>query len=506
MEVPITSKVMFVRGRIDTVFGDLIIEFKVSLDRELEDARVELIKYFQAYREKYPNQKFIGIATDALRFIVYRPKIENNVVTDIEEIDRLDLEEKINDPESVYLWFDSYFFVSKKVIPTSMDIHKRFGIDSPTYHSFIDELSRLYSSIGNRNQVKVKLENWQRYLEIVYGDKPSGSQLFVTHTYLATLAKLLVYYRISGGKPIGRDDMRKVIYGDIFERYGILNFIEEDFFTWFFQKGLYDVAIDLVFRLSKELQIYNLDALDEDVLKELYQEMVSVEVRHSLGEYYTPDWLAELVVQGLVKENPQASFLDTSCGSGTFLFSAIRMVKPILRKEKGWSDDRILSHILENIIGVEINPITVVIARTNYLLALKNIIQSRKSAVRVPIYLSDAIKFPEFGLSVNNAVPHYKMPAEDKLFEIPQEIAYAPSLVDAIVDRMYQHAKGYQGTLEAAIKKTGDSEKLREGVMESFERSLQEVAENPKKVMLANNLRVMTELIDSGLILSGRIF
>ncbi len=498
MEVPIASKVMLVRGRIDTVFGDLIIEFKVSLERELEDARIELIKYFQAYREKYPNQKFIGIATDDLRFIVYRPKIENNVVTDIEEIDRLDLEEKVDDPEYVYLWFDSYFFVSKKVIPTSKDIRKRFGIDSPTYYSFIDELSGIYSSIGNRNQVKVKFENWQRYLEIVYGDKPSGSQLFVRHTYLATLAKLLVYYRITSGKPIGRDDVRKIIFGDSFRKFGILNFIEEDFFTWFFEKSVFDGAIDLVFRLSKELQIYNLDELDEDVLKELYQEIVSIEVRRSLGEYYTPDWLAQLVVEDLVKEKPQASFLDPSCGSGTFLFSTIRMVIPILRKI-GWSDEKILSHILENITGVDINPIAVVIARTNYLLALKDIIRSRKSAVRIPIYLSDAIKFPEFGLSVNNAVPHYKMNAADKLFEIPEVITDKPSLMDVIIEKIQEHAKNYQKTLEAAVKITGDSERLRNGIIESFERSLQqEIPDSPTKVMLANDLRVMTELVDSG--------
>lgn len=497
MEVPVTSKVMLVRGRIDTVFGDLIIEFKVSLERELEDAHTELIKYFQAFREKYPKQKFVGIATDDLSFIVYRPKIENNLVTDIIEIDRLDLDERMKEPEFVYLWFDAYFFVSKKVIPTSTDIRKRFGIDSPTFHSFVDELSSLYSAVGSRNQVKVKLSNWQRYLEIVYGDKPKGNNLFINHTYLATLAKLLVHYRITGGKPIGKDEVKKIIFGDTFKKFGIQNFIEEDFFTWYFQRPVYDAAIDLVFRLAKELQIYNLDALDEDILKELYQEMVSVEVRHTLGEYYTPDWVAERIVQDLVKENPKASFLDPSCGSGTFLFSTINMLIPILKKER-MSDDKVLAHVLENIVGVDINPIAVIIARTNYLLALKDIIKSRKSAVRLPVYLSDAIKFPEYGLSVNNAVPHYKMPAEDKLFEIPQTIADRPSLMDSIVEKMQEHAKSYQETLEAAVKYTGDSEKLRTGLIESFERSLQEIPESPTKTMLANNLRTMTELIDGG--------
>lgn len=123
----------------------------------MEDAHIELIKYFQAFRQKFPKQKFIGIVTDNLRFLVYNPVIENDIVKDIVEMDKLDIEQKVNDPDFVYLWFDSYFFVSKKIIPTSVDIRKRFGADSPTYYSFTNELSKIYTQIGTKNQVKVKL-------------------------------------------------------------------------------------------------------------------------------------------------------------------------------------------------------------------------------------------------------------------------------------------------------------------------------------------------------------
>jgi hypothetical protein len=140
----------------------------------------------------------------------------------------------VNEPEFIYLWFDSYFFASRKIAPTSIDIRRRFGIDSPTYSSFIQELSGLFSKIGSQSRVKVKYTNWQNYLEVVYGDKPSELELFFNHTYLATLSKLLVYYRISGGRPIQNNEIKNLVYGDIFRRLGIFIFIEEDFFTWFF--------------------------------------------------------------------------------------------------------------------------------------------------------------------------------------------------------------------------------------------------------------------------------
>lgn len=333
MEVPVSSKVLIVKGRVDTVFGDLIMEFKLSVERELDDAKAKLKVYFQTYLEKYPLRRFIGIVTDNLKYIVFTPKIELGLVTDLREIDRLDIEQKLYDSEFVYLWFDSYFFASKKIIPTSIDIKRRFGVDSPTYSSFVSILSDLFAQVGMINRVNVKFANWQRYLEVVYGDKPQGTKLFIDHTYLATLSKLLIYFRISGGKPITREEVRKLVFGDIFKVYGIVNLIEEDFFTWFFYKTTYDYSTDLVFKLSKELQIYDLDALDEDVLKELYQELVGTEVRHTLGEYYTPDWLAERIVSEFVNDDPTASFLDPACGSGTFLFSIINQLIPILKKK-----------------------------------------------------------------------------------------------------------------------------------------------------------------------------
>lgn len=59
MEVPVSSRVLMVKGRVDTVFGDLIIEFKLSVERELDDAKAKLTLYFQTFLEKYPLRRFI---------------------------------------------------------------------------------------------------------------------------------------------------------------------------------------------------------------------------------------------------------------------------------------------------------------------------------------------------------------------------------------------------------------------------------------------------------------
>lgn len=60
--------------------------------------------------------------------------------------------------------------------------------------------------------------------------------------------------------------------------------------------------------------------MEHDVLKALYESVISAEQRKDLGEYCTPDWLAERVVQEVVTDPANQRVLDPACGSGTFLF------------------------------------------------------------------------------------------------------------------------------------------------------------------------------------------
>ena len=60
------------------------------------------------------------------------------------------------------------------------------------------------------------------------------------------------------------------------------------------------------------------------MLKVLYESLVDPDERHDLGEYYTPDWLAGRVVAEAVDAPLTQRVLDPACGSGTFLFHALR--------------------------------------------------------------------------------------------------------------------------------------------------------------------------------------
>jgi hypothetical protein len=137
------------------------------------------------------------------------------------------------------------------------------------------------------------------------------------------------------------------------------------------------------------LQKYNLRGLSEDVLKSLYQELVDPETRHDLGEFYTPDWLAHRMVNQMLDSNPQAAMLDPSCGSGTFLYLAIK------EKRRRLGDSReTLDHIFASVFGVDIHPLAVITAKTNYILALGDLLKKR-GPVALPVFLANTIALPE---------------------------------------------------------------------------------------------------------------
>ena len=500
MEVPVTSKVFLVRGRVDAVFGNLLLEFKVDLRRELEDAEVELKKYFQAFYETAPSKPYLGIANDGIVFKVYQPSYSNDpnsgnqAVSSIRLIDSLDLENEMS-LERIFLWFDSYLFVSQKATPTSEDIKKRFGTDSPTFYTILSEFDSFYDTAMKFRHNRVKYDSWARTLEIVYGDRVDSKLLFIKHTYLATLAKLLVHLIIIKPKAITKSDIRAIVYGDIFSRYGISNFIEEDFYTWILDKSIRENATDAIYSLMKELMIYDLDKVDEDFLKSLYEQLVDPEVRHDLGEYYTPDWLAQYIVKETIPSNPAGSMLDPACGSGTFLFTAIKEKIASLQAMKKTSPE-ILEHITGNVVGADVHPLAVIIARTNYLLAIRSLLQERgQSSVSIPVYLCDTLRIPRISVDIGKAEPEYKVLATEGVeFAIPSTIIDNPQELDLMVDLMGGAAREYEKVREDYSR---GSKSLRNTIEKGFQSTLRRKTSDSNVIeAFSSNLTKLLDLIE----------
>ena len=190
--------------------------------------------------------------------------------------------------------------------------------------------------------------------------------------------------------------------GGIFRHLNITNFLEGDLFAWYTTAWCPPVE-KLIRDMSAKLDDYNPGTLSEDpagsrdLLKKLYQQLFPQTVRHDLGEYYTPDWLTEHVFDKLEYTGaPEKRLLDPACGSGTFLVTAINRIRKWYddnRERCPYSESELCQKILQNIIGFDLNPLAVMAARTNYLIAIRDLV-GHMGSVEIPVYLCDSIMTP----------------------------------------------------------------------------------------------------------------
>ncbi|MEM1718784.1 MAG: N-6 DNA methylase [Thermosphaera sp.] len=446
IESKLGSKLLGLRGSADLIFSNVVFEIKVDLKKELDDAIQKLTKYLQALHEKEPGRRSIGIATDAIEFKAYAPILEHGKVVSLKEIGSINI--AVATPQESILWLDSFIFSQPRIRPSAQDLKWRFGPGSPTYSIAIDELRRLWSEVVSEKDAKLKLDLWAKNMEIVYGGKPELSS-FIDHTYLVTLVKLIVYLRLSGEDVVREDRIRRALTGEYFSSYGIANLIEEDFFAWIMHPKVSSEALKLFCNIAKELLRYDFSQIDEDFFKEIYQEIVERGERHRIGEYYTPEWLVELILKEVVslwkeKNKDFPRILDPACGSGTFLCSAIRMAKEELKNE-GKPPDQILDLIVNNVIGVDINPLATIIARANYLIALGDLLQLGKP-ITIPVYVADSIKIPKVltTFATGKCVTVCEVDVDGHRIQIPKNVILRKGVLSQVLQALRDAAYTYK--------------------------------------------------------------
>ncbi len=245
-------------------------------------------------------------------------------------------------------------------------------------------------------------------------DDDVGRMLFAVHTYFALIMKILAVELVAlqsgavidplvAGLADQPDDLfderfRELESGATFRARGIENFLEGDFLGWYADEWTAGLRT-AVRALVRELQDFEPGTsslrpeLTQDLLKELYHRLLPRELRHALGEYYTPDWLAEYTMnRSGYDAQPGTRMLDPACGSGTFLVVAIRRMRENAEKA-GMSPAEAATAIVDGIHGFDLNPLAVIAARTNYLLAAGDLV-SAIAPFRIPVFNCDSISVP----------------------------------------------------------------------------------------------------------------
>ena len=341
--------------RKDALYGTVILEFKapgkLRSRKEFEKAKEQVKKYIkeEAVDPRYYGRYF-GVVLDGFQiaFVRFRKGVWE------EQEEPLEL-----NAQTILRLLEAIRGLRRKPIEASL-LLEDFGPKS--------EISRrtilaLYKALIKPKSLRTQVlfEDWRRVFSQVcaystkklmglidyYGLKgykkvDVEKLMFAIHTYYTILMKLLTseivtlfadsligsyLKRLEDAYLKSKEEMlaelRELEEGGIFAELGIKNFLEADYFAWYLDEWNDEIAL-LIFNIVKKLLDYEPATVElsperiKDLFKRLYQNLVPRSIRHRLGEYFTPDWLAELLLDEVGYDgNPDKRVIDPACGSGT---------------------------------------------------------------------------------------------------------------------------------------------------------------------------------------------
>ena len=378
-DIDFEKQVPEVHGRIDALLGRTVFELKSDLRRERHDAE-EGLKRYLTDRETQTGEKYVGIATDGTDFITFFLKHG-----DVSEVGACRADPAA--PRDLIAWLQSVVAIGESLLPDPHTVKREFGRESLAARRALDDLGELWERIGQAPETSLKRELWGQLLSLAYGAEEVGDDaLFLQHTYLAIVAKSVAWAAMIVRPPRDASDL---LHGGAFSDFGIKGQSEPDFFDWVLAT---EDGAELVMRTVRQVSRFHLHDIRVDILKALYESLVDPETRHDLGEYYTPDWLAARMVAATVDTPLEQRVMDPACGSGTFLFHAVRAL--LAAATSDLSPAQAVRRATEKIAGIDIHPVAVIFARVTYLLALMPTLRKEHPGeVTLPVYLGDALQW-----------------------------------------------------------------------------------------------------------------
>ncbi|PIR37805.1 MAG: hypothetical protein COV34_02965 [Candidatus Zambryskibacteria bacterium CG10_big_fil_rev_8_21_14_0_10_42_12] len=444
---PAYEKSIYNSGRTDALHGQVVIEYEAPFAfksaRAVQHAYEQLICYIKGLSQSEKRTlflfdiKFMGVGFDGHKifFVQYQGE-KSKAKAELNDND-FNLIGPYEFHENTARTLLTHLRALARLPLNAENLAQIFGPKSELAPKAVSAFADALEYWGDQVKIRTFFNEWKRLFGIVYGEKFSGQKekeaealselykvgketdfqelLFSVHTYFAFLMKLiaaeiLTLKETSFNSSLASEithlseeelkiRLNDIEEGGIYTRRGITNFLEGDFFRWYlyaWSPRLNEAIQDITRSLSEfepATSIINPSA-SRDLLKKLYQYLVPQKVRHLLGEYYTPDWLAELLLNEVGYDgNTSKRFLDPACGSGTFLVLAIQRAKEYGLKQKEQpleTAKKIASHIW----GFDLNPLAVIASRTNYLFALGDLVNQLNN-LELRVYLADSVLWPE---------------------------------------------------------------------------------------------------------------
>ena len=89
----------------------------------------------------------------------------------------------------------------------------------------------------------------------------------------------------------------------------------------------------IIIHLTENLAHWSFELMPLDVIGAVFEKLIPPDARHSLGQYFTPDNLVDLIAAFCVR-NSDDFVMDPTCGTGTFLIRSYNKLRGLSAKRK----------------------------------------------------------------------------------------------------------------------------------------------------------------------------
>ena len=407
------------QGRLDAVVNNLVIEYKHHSKLKTKDAINKAIQQVIDYLNAiYTEQKiqYNAILTDGIRvcyFSFVNGIVKHTTLTtisnnDINIIIRAILANNTKRfvPENILGDFSIDYLVPSISKSVALSLYQALKIDKTDKTTMLfEEWQNLMHLSLDDNGKGNDIEKRRKDLSLIFSDtidcnENEYSALYALQTTYAIIVKLIAckvidnieysdnakhYYDLSNSTSVEMQKFfEKMEDGYSYRNNNITNFLEGDFFSWYsdtlqWNDDFYTVILDVI-KCIDQYSAFSMNVYYEpiDIFKDLYMSIIPKSIRHSMGEYFTPEWLADYVVDKALDKVK------------IFIISLIKKIvgnininaMTIAQKEE-LKDD-----ILKRVYGIDINPLSVLSARVGYYLALQPFGDMKNT--EIPVYLGDS--------------------------------------------------------------------------------------------------------------------
>ena len=436
-------------GRMDLYVHNTCIEFKTNILRG-GAADPEYVAQLDGYLKsllKAGSGVRNGILTDGVHYFLRRVgeedlPLQKNEIRSI--FDRAEQAPRLRE------YLHSIISVpSENISPTAENLERHFGNNSDVFLAGNLLLKEAYEAHRDDPTVAVKRRLWQDLLQVALGKDAAtagdeSDWLFIRHTYITSLVAVIMQQQLLGDVAhYASERPDALLKGHILaEQSDLHGVIDADLFTWPTEVG----ESTYLREIARVVEWFDWTQNAKEVAPTLYQNVITQEERKRLGEYYTPRWLAKEITETVVDAPLSQRVLDPSCGSGTFIETA---VERILNHSGSLSPTETLKKLQENVVGIDIHPVAVQLAKATWVMAAADTIRAARAegtdtgAVSAPIYLGDSmqLRYDTGTLSASQSIEletHETLPGHTApiIFSIPRELARRQADIDRLVSEM----------------------------------------------------------------------